>query len=156
MSRISFHECIYPWMFSISENLFSTFCRPNRVYSYPFSPTSFYHNFLYLSHPIVSQWLPLIFHLTIIFCCEAPLSLSRFFLLPLSVIVSSLCRATSYWAQWPGGGGEGWQPILCPFDNWRQQEWLHLQRPVPGNTHHSGQGAHHSQCQPLWVLLWII
>lgn len=58
-------------------------------------------------------------------------------------------RATPYPSKWTSSGGQRWQPILCPFENWRQQEWLHLQCPVPGNTHHSGKRTHHSDCQPL-------
>lgn len=85
-----------------------------------------------------------------------------FLLLPLPVInvsfISSptpLYRTTPYPAQWASGRGEGWQPLLCSFDTRGQQKRLHVQCPIPGDTHHSGKGTHHSDCNPMWVLFSI-
>lgn len=69
----------------------------------------------------------------------------------LLVILISLCvfRVTSYPPQSSSRSGQGRQPVLRPFDDQRQQRWLHLQRPVSVDTHHSGKGAHHSDSH-LW------
>lgn len=126
--RLSFQGCVF-------ENVFSNFCGLSRVCSYTYS---LWHLFviMFLSHLIVALWLPLIFHLSILYLLSLSLSPFSFFrCLYLSSFLSwslwfslsfFLYRSTSYPAKWAGGGGKGWQPILCPFDNWRQQGWLHL------------------------------